>query len=135
LGGILLHSVRKAIEIFLPFTIYNLITRKTMTLQQKFLHQHQHGAVVTTSEIVKWYASNKRGDNYVYHTTVYQLIINPLTTKGNLLKISRGVYEVNLNSDNQPLGSIRYTDEELDEWSAYIDEKIKTDVRGGDLNA
>jgi hypothetical protein len=104
-----------------------------MNLTNKFLNAHSQGTILTTKDILKWYRENKKGDSdYTYHTTIYQLIINPLVKKGYLEKMDRGIYKINttnpLTFQNTNFNDVRFikefNNEDLDEWDVYIKSKI-----------
>jgi hypothetical protein len=119
-----------------------------MKIPQKFLNDHPQDIIISTKDILNWYHKHKSGNsNYTHHTTIYQLIINPLKKKGCLIQIERGFYKVNkILTSGYKEGNYKNTkyitefgnDAITDEWNDYIQSKLNnvdTNEKGGDLNA
>jgi hypothetical protein len=73
-----------------------------MNLRKKFLLNHTTNHPLTTKEIIDWYQKVKKGSEHFQYSTVYQLIINPLIKENKLIKLDRGVYQINPSPSLSP---------------------------------
>jgi len=106
-----------------------------ITISQTFLTHFNNQQEITTAEIIAWYATYKNSKNfYTRHTTVHQMIINPLIATGELIRKEKGLYIINkinkkdtfkVNTFNDPLEDTFVETNETDDFEAYLESKIK----------
>ena len=72
------------------------------------------GGTFTAGQAFEWYKENKAGERLPDRSDVYRLIIDPLLYKGEIEKLSRGIYAV----------SIKPLTVEEDEWDSYLSKKL-----------